>query len=86
MTSKMVDYLFGALPTSYCSLFFYISVFAFVQLFVLVGSYVYSLLKDNKLSSNPMFHVGGILMLTTYTIMYFQSRMFYSMCLHSLNA
>lgn len=84
MTTELVDYLFGTLPKSYCSLFFYLSVLAFFQMFVLVASYVYSLLKDNKLSSNPMFHVGGLLMVVTYSIMYFQNRMLHSMCLNSL--
>lgn len=84
MTTNLVDYLFGTLPTSYCALFFYISIFAFLQLFVLGGSYVYAMLKDGKLLSNPMFHVGGFLMLFSYAIIYFQNRMLHSMCLRSL--
>ena len=81
---ELIEYLFGSLPKSYCSLFFYISVIAFLQLFVLVGSYLYSILKDNKLSSSPMFHVGGFLMLLSYTIIYFQNRMLHSICLRAL--
>ena len=84
MSTNLVDYLFGSLPTTYCSLFFYISVFAFFQLFVLIVSYVYSMFKDSKLSSNPMFHVGGFLVLFSYVILYFQNRMLHSMCLRSL--
>lgn len=81
---EIIDYLFGTLPKSYCSLFFYISVVAFVQLVVLLGSYVYTIIKDNKLSSVPMFHVGGLLMLLSYAIIYIQNRMLHSMCLRSL--
>lgn len=84
MTTTLTEYLFGSLPNTYCSLFFYISVFAFFQLFVLIVSYVYSLLKENKLSSNPVFHVGSVLMLFSYAIIYFQNRMLHSMCLRSL--
>ena len=84
MTTNLVDYLFGSLPTSYCSLFFYISVFAFLQLVILAVSYLYSILKDHKLLTNPMFHVGGASVMIAYAIAYFQSRMLHSMCLRSL--
>ena len=81
---ELVNYLFGSLPKSYCSLFFYISVVAFLQLVLLIGSYLISIVRDNKLASNPMFHVGGFLMLVSYAIIYFQNRMLHSMCIHSL--
>ena len=81
---ELVDYLFGTLPKTYCSLFFYISVIAFVQLFVLVASYVFTIIKDNKISSSPMFHIGGFLMMMSYVIIYIQNRLLHSMCLRSL--
>ena len=81
---ELVDYLFGKLPKSYCELFFYISVVAFIQLFVLIASYVYAIIKDNKIFSSPMFHVGGFLMILTYAIIYIQNRMLHTMCLNSL--
>ena len=81
---ELVDYLFGTLPKTYCSLFFYISVIAFVQLFVLVASYVFTIIKDNKISSSPMFHIGGFLMMMSYVIIYIQNRLLHSMCIRSL--
>jgi hypothetical protein len=73
--------LFGVLSKEYCMYFYYLSVFGFVfMIFVLASSIGLALSKPKDMK----FVTGTFLAVLGYAVFYFQNRLLYSMCSHSL--
>ena len=79
--SSISDQLFGALPKEYCMYFYYLSVFGFIFMaitLVTALSLMFSKPQGKK------FAVGAVMAVLGYAVFYFQNRLLYSMCVHSL--
>lgn len=72
------DQLFGPLPKQYCELFYYMSVASFVFLILVILSTI-SLKRQSS-----GFYVQSLMIAMIYAIGYVQSRLLYTMCVHSL--
>lgn len=75
------DQLFGPLPKQYCELFYYMSVASFAFLILVIVSTI-SLSLTKRQSSG--FYVQSIMIAIIYAIGYVQTRLLYTMCVHSL--
>ncbi len=79
--SSLGDQLFGVLPKEYCMYFYYLSVFGFILLSItLVASLSMAFSKPR----GKGFALGAIMTILGYAVFYFQNRLLYSMCAHSL--
>lgn len=79
--SKSLNNLFGPLSREYCVWFYYLSVLGFVLLVLfLVGGLYVALTKR----VNPAYFAAMLSPALAYAIFYFQNRLLYSMCTHSV--
>ena len=79
--SNLGEQLFGVLPKEYCMYFYYLSIFGFILMFVaLISSLGMAVSKPRGKS----FAVGTFMAVMGYAVLYFQNRLLYSMCAHSL--
>ena len=79
--SSLEQQLFGVLPKEYCMYFYYLSVFGFLfMVVVLVSSLGLALSKPKDMK----FLAGTFMAVLGYAVFYFQNRLLYSMCSHSL--
>ncbi len=75
---KMMDTLFGAFPKEYCLYFYFLEIFAFIALIITIISVItsYKTFKNKSLL---------FVILLQPLILYFESRLLYSMCIGSLS-
>lgn len=77
-----MNLFFSPLGKEWCLYYFFILVFVFLAyLFVILASLIH-LFNLKKITFTSVFM--ALLPIVTYAIMYFQSRIIYSMCLGSL--
>ena len=77
---NFIDSLFSPLSSQYCNYFYYLMIF-FFGVFVLSAAFVLkSLFGKKKLKANEM-----LALLTQPLLLYFINRLYYSMCIGSLN-
>ena len=81
MPSSLNDQLFGPLPKQYCELFYYMSISSFVFLTMVVISTIGMSLTKRQSSG---FYVQSFMFAIIYAIGYLQTRLLYTMCVHSL--
>ena len=76
--NKLMDNLFGPFPKEYCLYFYFLEIFAFIALIVTIITVV---------TSYKTFKNKGVLfvLLLQPLILYFESRLLYSMCINSLS-
>ena len=79
--SSISDQLFGPLPKQYCEIFYYMSVASFVFLVLIVISTIGMSLTKRQSSG---FYVQSFMFAAVYLIGYVQTRLLYTMCVHSL--
>jgi len=79
--SDLNDKLFGPLSKKYCIYFYYLSVIGFILLLLVLVSSIYIALVTKK---SGIFTYQMIMVALGYLIFYFQNRLLYSMCVHSL--
>ena len=74
-----MDNLFGPFPKEYCLYFYFLEIFAFVALIITVLTVIFSF---------KTFKNKGVLfvILLQPIILYFESRLLYSMCVGSLTS
>jgi hypothetical protein len=76
-----MEYLFGPLEKSnYCNFFLAIAIFMFVCFVLSIIVFLYGLRKDTGL----VFFINSIIVMLLYFLLYFQSRLMYSVCLGSM--
>ncbi len=74
--------LFGPLGKEWCLYYFFVLVFVFITyLFVILGSFI-NVFHLKKITFSSVFM--ALLPILTYAILYFQSRLIYSICVGSL--
>lgn len=73
--------LFGPLPTDYCSLFFYLSVFGLVFFFLVLFSGLF-MIFSKKVGASFYFYLLWLLVI--YGVVYIQNRLLYNMCKRSM--
>jgi hypothetical protein len=74
--------LFGPLGKEWCLYYFFVLVFVFLAyLFVILGCLMH-VFNLKKITFSSVFM--ALLPIVTYAILYFQSRLIYSMCVGSL--
>jgi hypothetical protein len=77
---NMNDYLFGPVNVKFCAYFYFLSIIQFTVMVVLSVFIVYNLLSGKKIDAKTtMTAVMGAL---AYGVLYFQSRLLHSMCIH----
>jgi hypothetical protein len=76
--NKLMDNLFGPFPKEYCLYFYFLEIFAFIALIITIITVV---------TSYKSFKNKAILfvLLLQPLILYFESRLLYSMCVGSLS-
>lgn len=72
--------LFAPLDKDYCLLFYWLTVVNFIFLVVAALGFVSSLVMLFRGKITIMSGVYSFLMILVYALMYFQTRLFYSMC------
>ena len=73
---------FGPLGKEWCLYYFFVLVFVFITyLFVILGSFI-NVFNLKKITFSSVFM--ALLPILTYAILYFQSRLIYSICVGSL--
>ena len=75
-----IQQLFAPLDMDYCLLFYWLTVVNFIFLAVAALGFVSSLVLLFRGKITIMSGVYSFLMILVYALMYFQSRLFYSMC------
>ena len=77
--NKLMDNLFGPFPKEYCLYFYFLEIFAFIALIITLITVI---------TSFKSFKNKGVLfvILLQPLILYFESRLLYSMCVGSLNS
>lgn len=78
-----IQQLFTPLDKDYCLLFYWLTVVNFIFLAVAGLGFVSSLVLLFRGKITIMSGVYSFLMILVYALMYFQSRLFYSMCISS---
>jgi hypothetical protein len=74
--------LFGPLGKEWCLYYFFVLVFVFITyLFVILGCFI-NVFNLKKITFSSVFM--ALLPILTYAILYFQSRLIYSICVGSL--
>ena len=77
-----LKYLFGPLEKSYyCNFFLVISIFMFVFFIGTVCMVLYSFTQRR----GTIFFINSLIAMCLYFLLYFQSRLMYSVCLGSLD-
>ena len=76
---ELLNKLFGPLDSSYCTYFYFISVFAFFSFIGCILSCLYSLVNKTKTDMNLCIALG-----IQSFFGYFMNRLLYSMCVGSL--
>ena len=72
-----MDNLFSPLDKKYCVWFYFLEVFSYILFIIaMIGGIIYGI--KNKKSSE--YYVTVFAACLSYFIMYFQNRLFYSMC------
>ena len=79
--SSLDEQLFGVLPKEYCMYFYYLSVLGFV---FMIAAFVSSIGLAISKPRDKAFVFGTIMAILGYAVLYFQNRLLYSMCSHSL--
>jgi len=78
----LMDTLFSPLGKEWCLYYFFILVFVFLAyLFVILAALIH-LFNLKKITFSSVFM--SLIPIVTYAILYFQSRLIYSMCVGSL--
>ena len=72
--------MFTPLDKDYCVLFYWLTVVNFVFLIIAALGFVVSLVMLFRNKVTMMSTMYSFLMILVYGLMYFQSRLFYSMC------
>ena len=75
-----IQQLFAPLDKDYCLLFYWLTVVNFIFLAVASLGFISSLVLLFRGKITIMSGVYSFLMILVYALMYFQSRLFYSMC------
>ena len=75
-----IQNLFAPLDKDYCLLFYWLTVVNFIFLAVAALGFVSSLVLLFRGKITIMSGVYSFLMILVYALMYFQTRLFYSMC------
>ena len=75
-----IQQLFAPLDKDYCLLFYWLTVVNFIFLAVAGLGFISSLVLLFRGKITIMSGVYSFLMILVYALMYFQSRLFYSMC------
>jgi len=78
-----IQELFAPLDKDYCLLFYWLTVVNFIFLAVAALGFVSSLVLLFRGKITLMSGVYSFLMILVYALMYFQTRLFYSMCVTS---
>jgi hypothetical protein len=79
--ASVLDTIYGPLSKKYCFYFYILSVFGFISLVLLVVS---SLVIGISQKKGPLFYVQTISVAIVYGMLYFQNRLLFNMCSHSL--
>ncbi len=78
----MFKSLFSPLPSEYCNFFLYVSIFSFVILVVSAIYVIYSLVnKKNNINFAQI-----MILLFQPLLLYFVNRLYFSMCINSINS
>jgi len=79
MNNGLSDF-FAPLDKDYCALFYWLTVVNFIFLIVAALGFVVSLVMLFRSKVTLMSVLYSFLMILVYGLMYYQSRLFYSMC------
>ncbi len=78
----MFKSLFSPLPSEYCNFFLYVSIFSFVILVVSAIYVIYSLVNKK----NHINFAQIMILLFQPLLLYFVNRLYFSMCINSINS
>ena len=78
---SLEEQLFGVLPKEYCMYFYYLSVIGYIFMIVALTSSIGMVLSKPR---DMTFVMGALMAVLGYAVLYFQNRLLYSMCSHSL--
>jgi hypothetical protein len=82
MDTDLISFLFAPFEKQiYCNYFLILEVLFFILIFVLLFIILYLGITYNE---GMRFYLDKFILLFTYVIFYFQSRLLYSMCVHSI--
>ena len=76
---NLEETLFGPLPKSYCSYFYYLSIIGYVLLVLSVLGTVVMIISRPSRGYN--FYVNSLMIAVSYLIFYFQNRLLHTMCI-----
>ena len=76
---NLEETLFGPLPKSYCSYFYYLSIIGYV---LLVLSVLGTLAMIMSKPRGYTFYVNSLMISVSYLIFYFQNRLLHTMCVN----
>ena len=74
---NVLDTLFGPVSKKYCSLFYYLSVWSF---FMYVMAVIFAISWGISHSKGIGYYLATIIITLMYLLMYFHTRLLYSMC------
>lgn len=75
--NELFNYFFGPLGMKYCNIFFAYTVVSLFALFLVIGMTIMSVFKKK-------FNWSLIAILISYTLIYLQNRVLYSMCTNKI--
>ncbi len=74
---NVLDTLFGPVSKKYCSLFYYLSIGGFLMyVFAIISAIAWGISHSKGL----LYYVLSFVVSLVYLLMYFQSRLLFSMC------
>lgn len=80
--SSLNNYLFGPVDVEYCAYFYILSIIQFLVMIFMLMSLLYMLTLGRK-RMDPKTTMTFVLGSLAYGVLYFQSRLLHSMCIHS---
>ena len=81
MSPSEISSLFTPLNKDFCLYFYYLSIFSFIILVLFVIGFVYTMIVSKGKDYTVVGYFLGLIF--TYALMYFQYRLYYSMCVGS---
>jgi hypothetical protein len=82
METDLISYLFSPFEKQvYCNYFLILEILYFIVFFILLFTIIYLGITYNE---GAKFYFDKSFLLLIYIISYFQSRLLYSMCIHSI--
>ncbi len=80
--ADIMEFLFGPLPKKYCNYFYFVSIFMYIIFLFSVFSFI-GLFFAKKATPVPVYFLNLLIVVYNF-VLYFVSRLLYSMCINSL--